>query len=152
MTVVDVDFTVESRITKRTIAGVFTHSFLVTFSSVLARICSTLVDLLVTGWTCVASWTVADVPRHIIFAGTSLTRIVPTLVHVCLASLSVPTWLTATVIVVHLVHTLATIETRSILAFVYILFTESSSISRFALTPVRVDFINTFSIIEARVA
>jgi len=149
--VVNVDLAVVACESGGTAAGVLTNPLLKTLSSMLARVGVALVHLLIACRPSITLRAVADVSRHIVLTDASRTGVVPTLVHVSLASLAIPAWLASTVIVINLVGAPAVVEARVASALVDIFFAESSSVPRLTLAPVLVDLVHAVTSIETGV-
>lgn len=91
------------------------------------------------------------VAGHVILARAAVTGIVATLVHVCLTSLAVPSWLAATGEVIDQVSALSTVHTGVAQAFIDVLLTQPASVSRFAATLESIDLVNTLSLVQTGV-
>ena len=117
----------------------------------LARVGVTLIDLLVTPGARPAGRTVTRVAGHVILTRATVTRIVPTLVHICLTSLAIPSWLAATGEVIDQVSALATMHTGVAQALIDVLLTQSASVSRLAATLKPIDLVNTLSLVQTGV-
>ena len=128
LAIVDVDLAVVPCEPRRTSAAVLTNSLLQTLSSMLTRVSVALVHLLVTSGPGVPFGAVADVPGEVVLAHSPCARVVPALVHICLAALAIPAGLTTAVIVVNLVSAPAIVEARVACALVNIFFTQWISI------------------------
>lgn len=149
-TVINVDLTVDASKAGWTDTAIGPN-LVQTLATMLAGVGITLVYLLVTGGSAPARWTVANELGHLILTGTPLAGIVTALVHISLASLSIPTRLTAACVVVDEVCTLPIVQAGIGGTFVDIFLTQPSSIARLALASVAVDFIHTLAFIETRI-
>ena len=151
LAIVDVDLAVVPCEPRRTSAAVLTNSLLQTLSSMLTRVSVALVHLLVTSGPGVPFGAVADVPGEVVLAHSPCARVVPALVHICLAALAIPAGLTTAVIVVNLVSAPAIVEARIACTLVHIFLTEPPSVAWLALAPILVDLVHAVTTVQARV-